>query len=222
MEWWQPLNSQGFKELGIGTGETTSISPSEVFQNPSIQNFSIEKAIRSAFHFFKKNWIGCVSWMILAILFGLIPFLNILFLSLMATNLHICVKDFNDNGSAMSISRLLDFSNAFEKILAPIIIGFLICLGFVFLIVPGLILFCMWIFATCVLADKPEISIGLAMQESSRLTKGKWLKILLLITILWLLGASGFLLFGVGALVTVPVAHVALYYAYEQCRGTIR
>jgi len=33
------------------------------------------------------------------------------------------------------------------------------------------------------------------------------------------LGLSGFILLGIGALITLPVAHVALYCAYDQCKS---
>ena len=47
------------------------------------------------------------------------------------------------------------------------------------------------------------------MKEAKRLAKGNYIKIFQLV-ILAIFAFSGFLLLGVGAMVTLPVAHVAL------------
>jgi uncharacterized membrane protein len=54
------------------------------------------------------------------------------------------------------------------------------------------------------------------MKESKRYAKGNYIKIFLLVIILAIFAFLGFILLGIGALVTVPVAHVALYCAYDQ------
>jgi len=76
----------------------------------------------------------------------------------------------------------------------------------------------MWAFTPCIQGDKTNMSFFDAMKESKRVAKGNYLKIFLLIVILAIFAFLGFILLGVGALVTVPVAHVALYCAYDQCK----
>ena len=76
----------------------------------------------------------------------------------------------------------------------------------------------MWAFTPCIQGDNAELSFFKAMKESKRLAKGNYIKIFLLVIILAVFAFLGFILLGVGALVTIPVAHVALYCAYDQCK----
>ena len=77
----------------------------------------------------------------------------------------------------------------------------------------------MWAFTPCIQGDRAELSFIQAMKEAKGLAKGNYIKIFFLIVILAIFAFSGFLLLGVGALVTLPVAHVALYCAYDQCKN---
>ena len=72
----------------------------------------------------------------------------------------------------MSFGDLFDFSRALDKIVGPIIVGILIGLGFICLIIPGIILTLMWFFTPCVQGDRTELSFIDAMKESRLLPKG--------------------------------------------------
>lgn len=120
----------------------------------------------------------------------------------------------------MSIGDLFDFSRALDKIVGPIVIGTLIGIGYFLLIIPGLILTFMWMFAPCVQGDRTDLGFIEAMKVSSRTAKGKWLKLLGLIIALALLNLLGALLLGLGLLVTIPVTHIALFTAYAQCKNS--
>jgi uncharacterized membrane protein len=103
------------------------------------------------------------------------------------------------------------FGDAF---LAGLISGILIGLGFICLIVPGVILAIMWLFTYPVIA---ETGLGFweAMRESSRLTEGyRWRLFLLLLACL-LISIVGFLVFCVGLFVALPVNFTALALAYR-------
>ena len=119
----------------------------------------------------------------------------------------------------MALGDLFDFSNALDKIIGPIVVGVLIGIGYICLIVPGIILTFMWAFTPCIQGDRSDSSFIQAMKESRQLAKGNYIRIFLLVIILAILAFSGFLLLGIGALVTLPVAHVALYCAYAQCKS---
>jgi uncharacterized membrane protein len=103
------------------------------------------------------------------------------------------------------------FGDAF---LAQLIKGILVFLGFLCLIVPGIILSIMWMFTLPVIG---ETSLGFweAMRESARLTEGyRWRLFLLLLASLLVL-LLGLLVFCVGVLVAVPVICAALGLAYR-------
>jgi uncharacterized membrane protein len=103
------------------------------------------------------------------------------------------------------------FGDAF---LARLVSGILIALGFICLIVPGIILSIMWMFTLPVIA---ETGLGFweAMRESSRLTEGyRWRLFLLLLACL-LVTILGLLVFCLGLFVAIPVNFTAMALAYR-------
>ena len=239
---WEPINSNTFANLGIQQTPTpaTRASPeapesvqkqqilskqvirtedtTTSFTSDTPGTFKIGQAIGEAFAFYKANALMSIAWFVLAIIIGGIPIVNLI-VPLMGVNFYTCVRNFRAAGQKMSLGELFDFSHAFDKIIGPIVVGILIAIGYVFFIIPGIILTFMWAFTPCIQGDKTDISFFNAMKESRRLAKGNYIKIFLLIVILAIFAALGFILLGIGALVTVPVAHVALYCAYDQCKS---
>ena len=231
---WEPLSSDTFINLGIGNAikqETALIPQSGKILSKRVEqkdldsttskgrgNFQIGKAIGEAFTFYKANAISSITWLILAGIMGGVPVVNLI-VPLMGVNFYTCVRNFRDNGEKMSLSGLFDFSFAFDKIIGPIVVGILISIGYACLIIPGIILTFMWAFTPCIQGDTPDLSFTQAMKKSKALAKGNYLKIFLFVVILVFLGLSGFILLGIGALITLPVAHVALYCAYDQCKS---
>ena len=238
---WEPINSNTFASLGIQQSPPSAMPASpeapksvQKQQIPSKQvkrtedtktnsvsgtpgTFKIGQAIGEAFSFYKANVLMSIAWLVLAIIMGGIPIVNLV-VPLMGVNFYTCVRNFRATGQKMSLGELFDFSHAFDKIIGPILVGVLIAIGYFFFIIPGIILTFMWAFTPCIQGDKTDMSFFNAMKESKRVAKGNYLKIFLLIVILVILATLGFILLGVGALVTVPVAHVALYCAYDQCK----
>ena len=237
MDGWKALNSDEFAFLGIQSAspvtdasppsslpqKSSDVSPAqdrvEANSNGDSGTFAIGSAISEAFQFFKANIIASISWLILAIIIGCIPIAQLI-VPLLGVNFFTSVKNFQESGKKMAIGDLFDFSRALDKIVGPIVIGTLIGIGYFLLIIPGLILTFMWMFAPCIQGDRPDLGFVEAMKVSSRTTKGKWLKLLVLIIALALLNLLGALLLGLGLLVTIPVTHVALYTAYAQCKNS--
>jgi uncharacterized membrane protein len=103
------------------------------------------------------------------------------------------------------------FGDAF---LAQLIMGILTFLGFLCLIVPGIILAIMWMFTYPVLAET-NLGFWEAMRESSRLTEGYRWRLFLLLLASFLVLILGFLVFCLGVLVAIPVVFTALGLAYR-------
>ena len=238
---WEPVSSSTFASLGIqlnpqptvaATSKPSAASPQQQLpaqqvkstannnQNSSLGTpgtFQIGKAIGEAFSFYKANILPSIAWLILAIIMGCIPIINLI-VPLMGVNFYTCVRNFRATGQKMSLGELFDFSHILDKIVGPIVVGIFIAIGYFCLVIPGIILTCMWAFTPCIQGDNAELSFFKAMKESKRLAKGNYIKIFLLVIILAVFAFLGFILLGVGALVTIPVAHVALYCAYDQCK----
>jgi hypothetical protein len=238
---WEPVSSNTFASLGIQLNPqpTTSAVPKPSAPSPQKQmpaqqvkstpnsnqnsspsapgTFQIGQAIGEAFSFYKSNILPSIAWLILVIIMGWIPVVNLI-IPLMGVNFYTCVRNFRATGQKMSLGELFDFSRALDKIIGPIVVGIFIAIGYFCLVIPGIILTCMWAFTPCIQGDQPELSFFKAMKESKRYAKGNYIKIFLLVIILAIFAFLGFILLGIGALVTVPVAHVALYCAYDQCK----
>jgi hypothetical protein len=224
---WEPLSSPTFSDLGIGgqlSGEqinesssTPNAPPHKLGQKNESGTFAIGSAIGEAFTFFKANILGSISWLTLTIILGS-TMIGALLIPLISVNLFACVKRFMDSGKKMDLVELFDFSKAVEKIAGPIVLGFIIVVGFVLLVIPGLIFSMWWTFSPCVQAHQPNFSFTDAMKESRNAAKGNWIKILLLLFLVGLLQILGALCLFVGLLVTIPVGHIALFCAYYQCK----
>lgn len=224
MDTWEPLSSPVFAQVGVqfsspGIQDLSNLDQQFNFDYPKDPAvFSVGKSIGDAFAFFKANPLGSIAWPIAS--FALSPTgIGAFLIPLTGVNLLACAKRYQMSGKKMELAELFDFSKALEKILGPIILGFLIGLGFLLLIVPGIIFSMWWTFAPCVQADRPELSFLDAMKESRIAAKGNWMNLIILFLVLGLLQILGTLCMGVGLLVTLPIAHLALYYAYSQCRN---
>ena len=115
-----------------------------------------------------------------------------------------------------------DFFNGFKKFLplflTALVSTILIALGFVVLIIPGIYLAVSYMFAQLLVIDK-NMSFWSAMETSRKLITKKWFSFFGLSILMGLLALAGFLLFGIGAFVTIPLATCVLAAAYEDIVG---
>jgi hypothetical protein len=101
---------------------------------------------------------------------------------------------------------------------ASILVSLAVVIGMLLLIIPGIILGLMFMFATYIVIDRGVGPIE-AVKESSRITKGyKW-SLFGFSLLLLLLNLLGLLALGVGLLVTVPVTWLAVANAYRVLGG---
>lgn len=155
---WEPISSPTFAAIGIQIPQqqnTTSPAQNTGGQTKTPQSgnpasnirsggasFTIGSPIGEAFSYFKANPIGSIAWLVLSSLLSSTE-IGVLLAPLLTVNFFACAKRFQQNGTKMATGELFDFSNAIEKILGPIVIGFIIGVGFLFLIIPGIVL-SMW------------------------------------------------------------------------------
>lgn len=219
---WEPLNSPTFSSKGISIANSTETEPNIPIPEQEIPagggSISIGTAIGDAFGFFKQNVLGCLAWLILHPILGATGIGSFL-IPLIGVNLFICAKRFQETGKKMDLGDLFNFDKALEKIFGPIILGIIIGIGFLILIIPGIIFSMWWTFSACVLADRPDLSFTDAMKASRNVAKGNWISLILLFVVIGLLQVLGMICLGFGLFVTIPVGHLALYYAYKQAKG---
>ncbi len=90
----------------------------------------------------------------------------------------------------------------------------LIVVGFALLVIPGVFLTVVLIFALASVIDE-KIGPIQALKETYRLVKDVWLKMLLFSLAVFALNILGFFVFGVGLLVTMPVSALAVVHVYR-------
>jgi hypothetical protein len=123
-------------------------------------------------------------------------------------------------GEAVQIGDVFEgFNLAFLHLtLAGLVKWLLTSLGFLLCILPGIYLGVGYVFALPLVIDK-KMEFWPAMEVSRRVVHRHWWSIFALVIVSGLIAGAGFLVCGVGALVTVPVATASLMCAYEDLFG---
>jgi uncharacterized membrane protein len=126
----------------------------------------------------------------------------------------------HDNPDAADLSALWH-PRPFLKFLGAFILLMLtIAVGFILLIVPGIIFALMFMFTTFIVIDREFRPID-SMKESRRLTYGHKWKLLGLSLLLVLINLLGLAALFVGLFVTVPISSLALTHAYRVLGGKV-
>jgi hypothetical protein len=123
-------------------------------------------------------------------------------------------------GEQVQVGDVFDgFNLAFVNLsMAGLVKWLLTSLGLVLCIVPGIYLAVGYVFALPLVIDK-KMEFWPAMEVSRRVVHENWFSIFALVIVLALVAFCGFLLCGVGALITVPISHAAFMYVYEDLFG---
>jgi uncharacterized membrane protein len=103
-------------------------------------------------------------------------------------------------------------------IIANFLVGILIAIGFVLLIVPGIIAMLMFMFASFIVIDREKGPIE-SMAMSKLITRGHRWPLLGFVLLLFLINLAGLLALIVGLLVTIPVSTLAFAHAYRALGG---
>ncbi len=125
-----------------------------------------------------------------------------------------------DNAKVSFRDLFSTFNLVVKYLLASILYGLIVLGGMILLIVPGIIWAIQFQFFSLGVIEKGLGPIE-ALKASSQLTKGKKLKVDLLLFALLILGinALGVLALGFGLFITVPTTLVAYVYIYRKLQG---
>ena len=120
----------------------------------------------------------------------------------------------------ISYGHLFDGYKDFVRVfLAEFCMGLLICIGFVLLIVPGIILAAGFVMTDFIMKDDPEIDALDAIKKSWKMTDGhKGELVCLFLSFLgWMILST--LTLGIGFLFLYPYMQTALAHAYEDLKA---
>lgn len=120
-----------------------------------------------------------------------------------------------DGNSVTYANAFLSRSLFWPYVAASVMFGLASVVGFLLLIIPGVIINLSWMFYAYVLVDK-KMGAWEALQESYQLTKGVRWQLLGFGLVLGLLNIAGALALFIGLLWTLPLSVLALTYVYRQ------
>ena len=123
-----------------------------------------------------------------------------------------------DNPETVDLSALWHPRPFWKYLGASILLALAVAIGFVLLIVPGIILALMFMFTTFVVIER-ELGPIDAMSESHRLTRGHKWRLFGFVLLLVLINVLGVLALVVGLLVSIPVSTLAVVHAYRVLGG---
>jgi uncharacterized membrane protein len=119
-------------------------------------------------------------------------------------------------GQRVVLSRSEGWSDGFASyFVTTFLLGLLVALGFVLLIVPGVLWGLRYGFAPFLVADK-RLEPMAAFHESRRLTEGLRGELLGFVAVLILVNLLGALALGVGLLFSVPTTGLAAVFVYQK------
>lgn len=127
------------------------------------------------------------------------------------------------DGKEAVVKDLFRHYKLFWKYLfVSLLYGFIVLLGLIVLILPGIYLAIRYSLASVLIIDR-DISVMQAFSESARLTHNTRWKILGLMIVLALVNLLGLLLLGIGLFVTIPITTLAFIFVYRsllRAKGT--
>jgi uncharacterized membrane protein len=201
-----------------------------------MNTFSAGEAIRFAWETFKKRtWffvgmtvvIAIASWVIGASVGAITASSDTASISLLSFLLNLSLSALLNAGVVAYALKAHDTPEKAEVfdlwhpqvflpyLVATVLVFICVAIGFVLLVVPGIIVGLMLMFTPYLVVDKNLGAIE-AMKESKRITQGSKWQLFELGVSLFLLNLVGALALLVGLLVTIPVSMLAIAHAYRQ------
>jgi uncharacterized membrane protein len=110
------------------------------------------------------------------------------------------------------------FNFFIPTLVASILIGIFVFVGFLFLIIPGLVIAAMYKFTYLFIVDK-RMDFWPAMQASHDVVRKDYFGFTMFLILAFLVNVLGFLCLIVGLLVTVPMTFAAITVAYRDVVG---
>jgi hypothetical protein len=105
-----------------------------------------------------------------------------------------------------------------QLVLGSFITSFLVTIGMLFCLIPGIYFAVCWKFTLPTIIDK-RLGFWEGMGASRRAVTGRWWLVFALALVTGLIGAAGVIACCIGVLVTSPIAIGAIAYAYEDLIG---
>ncbi len=174
----------------------------------------IVKAFTDAWKIFVANFVTLLLATLAVMIIGTIT-LGLLYIPLMVGLQMMFVKA--KRGGAIQLNDVFaPVKRFFALFFGSLWIALLVIVGLILLVIPGLCWMSWWMFALLFIFDK-NLGIGEAMRASKDVVRKNnlWLHLFLLV-LACVVSQIGFRIFGIGALLTMPLGMGALACAYAE------
>jgi len=164
-----------------------------------------------------KWGVGVAAYIVYAVIFGiasLLPFATLLLAGPFAVGCAILGLNFAKNEHAQ-VSNIFDgFKQFGDSLIAGILVGIGAGLGFLFFIVPGVILAIGWSMTYCIIAEEPQLGAVDAMKKSWAMMDGHKMDYCIMGLKFILLGIACIFTLGIGFFFLAPYVQtcIAKYY----------
>ncbi|MFH1429359.1 MAG: hypothetical protein ABIH39_06415 [Candidatus Margulisiibacteriota bacterium] len=177
----------------------------------------IEKWLKDGWVLYRDNFLNFISIYAIYILAGLVAqkvlMLHLIIMPPLFGSIIIITLQ-KIRGTEIDVKNMtLGFSFFLPLLISSSIIGLGIFLGMIFFVIPGLIVYALYIFTVPLIVDQ-KLDFWPAMEASRKKIMEDPFGFIIFGTMLMALIILGVLVLGVGMLLTMPVAINALVYAY--------
>jgi uncharacterized membrane protein len=122
-------------------------------------------------------------------------------------------------GQTPEVSMLFETPGLGSYIIASILFGLMLFVGFILCIIPGIIVGIVFMFYGYLIVENPTLGPTDALKRASELTKGRIGELFVFGLALFGINLIGAILCGVGLLFTYGITAVAVAYAYRTLNG---
>jgi uncharacterized membrane protein len=186
-------------------------------------NIEIGNSINEGWELFKKNMGGYIAYTVIFALIiftvSLIPLLgaigNILISAPLAVGFYLVARKITKNESYEFGSFFDGFKFFGPLVLASLIMGIFIGIGFVLLIIPGIYLAVSYVL-TYQFVIFGNYEFWDAMEASRKLITKNWFAFFGLMIVLGLINLLGVIALGIGVLFTIPLSYCTLYIVFTK------
>ncbi|CAN5401816.1 hypothetical protein BH11PSE11_BH11PSE11_14730 [soil metagenome] len=122
----------------------------------------------------------------------------------------------SDEGGKLEIGDVFKgFADFVPALVAVLVSSIIVTIGFIFCVLPGLLIMALIPVSAYLVAvgDKDGIS---ALGRAWDAVKGNLLMSALCTLVLYIIGSLGFILCGIGVILTMPIAMIGMYYMAQQ------
>src|SRR4051812_48502989 len=122
-------------------------------------------------------------------------------------------------GQTPEVSMLFETPGLGSYILASILFGLMLFVGFILCIIPGIIVAIIFMFYGFLIVENPSLGPTDALKRSQEITKGRIGELFVFGLALFGINLIGAILCGIGLLFTYGITAVAVAYAYRTLNG---